>query len=197
MKPEQLSELIYQMLETERGGIQVYQTALECVLNDDLKEEWEKYLEQTQNHEQVVLQVIEELGLDPEQKTPGRAVVHHIGESLVKAMQMARTDGTPEDAQVVACECVVQAETKDHLNWELLQEVARKSMGEQKRILKKAIDEVEDQEDEHLYHSTGWCRELWIESLGLPAVLPPPEEEKEVKTAIGAARAKKARKKMV
>jgi rubrerythrin len=69
MKPEQLSELIYQMLETERGGIQVYQTALECVLNDDLKEEWEKYLEQTQNHEQVVLQVIEELGLDPEQKS--------------------------------------------------------------------------------------------------------------------------------
>lgn len=197
MKPEQLSELIYQMLETERGGIQVYQTALECVLNDDLKEEWEKYLEQTQNHEQVVLQVIEELGLDPEQKTAGRAVVHHIGESLVKAMQMARTDGTPEGAQVVACECVVQAETKDHLNWELLQEVASKSMGEQKRILKKAIDEVEDQEDEHLYHSTGWCRELWIESLGLPAVLPPPEEEKEVKTAIGAARAKKARKKMV
>ena len=40
-------------------------------------------------------------------------------------------------------------------------------------------------------------RELWIESLGLPAVLPPPEEEKEVKTAIGAARAKKARKEML
>lgn len=39
--------------------------------------------------------------------------------------------------------------------------------------------------------------ELWIESLGLPAVLPPPEEEKEVKTAIGAARAKKARKEML
>jgi hypothetical protein len=43
----------------------------------------------------------------------------------------------------------------------------------------------------------GWARELWIESLGLPAVLPPPEEEKDVKTAIGAARAKMARKEMV
>ena len=52
-------------------------------------------------------------------------------------------------------------------------------------------------EDEHLYHTTGWCRELWIQSLGLPAVLPPPEEEKDVKTAIGAARAKQARKDMV
>lgn len=39
----------------------------------------------------------------------------------------------------------------------------------------------------------GWARELWIESLGLPAVLPPPEEEKDVTTAIGAARAEQTR----
>jgi hypothetical protein len=56
---------------------------------------------------------------------------------------------------------------------------------------------VESEEDEHLYHTTGWTRELWIQSLGLPAVIPPPEEEKEVKTAIGAARAKQGRKKML
>ena len=65
------------------------------------------------------------------------------------------------------------------------------------KALKAAYQQVEDEEDEHLYHTTGWSRELWIESLGLPAVLPPPEEEKEVKTAIGAARAKKARKDML
>jgi hypothetical protein len=38
---------------------------------------------------------------------------------------------------------------------------------------------------------------MWIEALGMPAVLPPPEEEKEVKTAIGAARAKQARQEML
>ena len=54
-----------------------------------------------------------------------------------------------------------------------------------------------EDEDEHLHHGTGWCRELWIESLGMPAVLLPPEEEKDVKTAIGAARAKKARWEML
>jgi hypothetical protein len=43
----------------------------------------------------------------------------------------------------------------------------------------------------------GWTRELWIESLGMPAVLPPPEEEKDVKTAIGADRARQARTEMV
>lgn len=197
MKTEQLNELIYQMLETERGGIQVYETALRCVVNDELKEEWEEYLEQTKNHERIVLELMEKLGLDPEQETPGRGVVRHIGESLVEAMEMARTNGPAEAAQLVACESVVQAETKDHLNWELLHEASEKAKGEQKKALTLAYEEVEDQEDEHLYHSTGWCRELWIESLSLPAVLPPPEEEKEVKTAIGAARAKKARKEML
>jgi rubrerythrin len=197
VKTEQLNELIYQMLETERGGIQVYETALRCVVNNELKEEWEEYLEQTKNHERIVLELMEKLGLDPEQETPGRGVVRHIGESLVEAMEMARTNGPAEAAQLVACESVVQAETKDHLNWELLHEASEKAKGEQKKALTLAYEEVEDQEDEHLYHSTGWCRELWIESLGLPAVLPPPEEEKEVKTAIGAARAKKARKEML
>ena len=67
----------------------------------------------------------------------------------------------------------------------------------EERHEKLSPKEVEEQEDEHLYHTTGWCRELWIQSLGLPAVLPPPEEEKEVKTAIGAARAKQARKAML
>jgi hypothetical protein len=197
MKREQLNELIYQMLETEHGGDQVYETALRCALNDELKQEWEEYLEQTKNHERIVLDLMEKMGLDPEDETPGRVVVRHTGESLVKAMELALASGPPEAAQRVACESVVLAETKDHLNWELLHEASSRAQGEEKKALSEAYEAVEADEDEHLYHTTGWCRELWIESLGLPAVLPPPEEEKEVKTAIGAARARKARKEML
>ena len=36
-----------------------------------------------------------------------------------------------------------------------------------------------------------------FQSLGMKAVIPPPEEEKDVKTAIGAARAKQARTEML
>jgi rubrerythrin len=190
---EQLHELLYQALETEHGGIDIYTTAVGCAINEDLKKEWSEYLEQTTKHEQIVLGVFEQLGLDPAVETPGRQVVRHIGESLVAAMQMAKESGGPEAAQLVAGECVTFAETKDHLNWELIGVVAEKATGDVKQALKAACDEVEDQEDEHLYHSTGWTRELWIESLGIPAVLPPPEEQKHVKTAIGAARAKGAR----
>jgi rubrerythrin len=193
VKTEQLHELLYQALETERGGIAIYTTAVECAINEDLNKEWSEYLEQTTKHEQIVLGVFEQLGLDPATETPGRQVVRHIGESLVAAMQMAQQSGPPEAAEIVAGECVTLAETKDHLNWELLRQCAERATGDEKKALTAACDEVEEQEDEHVYHSTGWTRELWIQSLGMPAVLPPPEEQEHVKTAIGAARAKNAR----
>jgi len=197
MNKEQMHELLYQALETEKGGVEVYTTALRCAVNDELKEEWEKYLEQTTNHVQIVLNIFEELGLNPEEQTPGRKVVHHLGKSLVQAMEMALQAGDMDAAQIVAAECVVLAETKDHLNWELIGELGKKTKGSEGKALKEASDEVEDEEDEHLYHTKGWTRELHLEALGLPAVLPPPEEEKDVKTAIGAERAKNARKKML
>jgi ferritin-like metal-binding protein YciE len=197
MERSQVEELLYQALETEMGGVQVYQTAVRCAQNDELKEEWTEYLEQTQNHVQIMQRVCEQFGLDLEKETPGRKVVRHKGQALVKAMEMALQSGPPEAAQIVAAECVVDAETKDHTNWELMGMVAEKLKGDEKKALQEAYDEVEEEEDEHLYHTMGWTRELWIESLGLPAVLPPPEEEKDVKTAIGAARAKQARGQMV
>jgi hypothetical protein len=107
MKQEQLKELLYQTLETEKGGVQVY-----------------------------------------------------------------RTDGPPRSASG-----------------------GRPARG--RRVHSPRRDERPPQQDEHLYHTTGWTRELWIQALGMKAVLPPPEEEKDVKTAIGAARAKHARREML
>jgi hypothetical protein len=197
MNNENLKQLLYEALETEMGGVQVYETALRCALNEELKKEWEEYHEQTQNHVRIMRELMGKFGLDPETETPGRQVVRHIGLSLVKAMELALESGAPEAAQIVAAECVVEAETKDHLNWELIGEVAKKVKGEEGKALKEAHEQVQKEENEHLYHTTGWGRELWIESLGLPAVIPPPEEEKDVKTAIGAARAKQSRKEMI
>jgi bacterioferritin (cytochrome b1) len=196
MKDEQVRELLYQALETELGGVQVYTTAIRCAENDDLKEEWEKYLEQTRNHVTIMEDVITQLDLDPNEETPGRKVVRNIGEALVESMEMALAEGEPGAAQLVAAEAVVLAETKDHQNWHLIGEVSTKVKGEVAKILKEAHEQVEHEEDEHLYHTKGWARELWIESLGMKAVLPPPEEVKKVETAIGAARAEQARTKM-
>jgi hypothetical protein len=114
-------------LETEKGGVQVYTAALRCALNKDLREEWNKYLEQTKTHVQICTDLIRELGLDPNTETPGRQVVRYLGTSLVKTIELALRCADPAAAQIVAAECVTLAETKDHLNWELIGELANKS----------------------------------------------------------------------
>jgi rubrerythrin len=193
---KQLKELLLQSLEHERGGVKVYETALRCAVNDDLKEEWEKYLQETEHHVEILEGVLSQLGIDAEEPSPGRRIVHDLGASLVTAMTAALRAGDPAAAQIVAAECVTLAETKDHLDWELIGEAAKKLAGAEGKSVKAAYAEVEDQEDEHLYHTRGWTRELWMQALGLKAVLPPPEERKHVKTAIGAARAQQERQSM-
>ena len=160
--------------------------------NDALREEWEEYLEQTRGHERILRETCAAMGIDPEAETAGREVVRHTGKALVQAMELALANGEPDAAQLVACECVVLAETKDHADWQLLSRCAERLEGAAGDAMMDAVAQVEDQEDEHLYHTKGWSRELWIQSLGLPAVLPPPEQQRHVTTAIGAARAEAA-----
>ena len=188
-----LTDLLYQALETELGGVEVYRTALQCVQNDDLRTEWEEYLAQTEEHVRLVQELFETFELDPNRDTPGRQVVRTIGKSLVKAMQLAHGSTTPEGAEIVAAECVVLAETKDHANWSLLGKAAAGLTGPKRNALTKVQEQIEDDEDEHLYHTTGWARELWTKALGMKAELPPPEEKKKVKSALAAAKAKGAR----
>ena len=88
-------------------------------------------------------------------------------------------------------------EWKDHLNWELIGHLAEHRKGEGTGALKTAFEAVEQEEDHHLYYTKGFTRELWIKSLGLSAVLPPPEEVKTVQTAIGAVRAENLRDDML
>jgi hypothetical protein len=186
-----LHDLVYQALETEMGGVDIYITALSCVQNADLRAEWTKYLEQTKRHVEVVRELCGRLTLDPDRDTPGRQVVRHIGKSLVTAMQMAKGAGDPGAAEIVAAECITLAETKDHANWALIQTLSEVGSGKQQKALDDAQAEVEDEEDQHLYHSIGWARELWLQSLGLDARLPPPEEEEDVQSMEEAAQAKK------
>jgi hypothetical protein len=196
MNTKQIEQLLLQSLEHEIGGTKVYEAAIACAINADLKKEWKGYLQQTEQHVTVLTKLCQTLGIDPKKDTPGRKVVRHLGAALVQAMKMARDAKDPAAAQLVAAECVVNAETKDHLDWFLIGKISDHLGGDKAAALRAAYDEIEDQEDEHLYHSKGWCRELWLESLGITAVLPPPEERLDVKTAMGAAKAEQSAEKV-
>lgn len=193
MDSKQLQELLLQSLEHERGGVKIYRMALQCALNAELRKEWTEYLAQTEHHVEVLTQTCAAIGIDPGVRTPGCHIVRENGLALVRSMEMALAAGNPKAAEIVACEAVVLAETKDHADWELIGAAAKAADGAVAQALQAAYDAVEDQEDEHLYHTKGWCRELWLASLGLDAQLPPPEETQNANSAMAAARVKQAR----
>jgi hypothetical protein len=193
MISSQFTELLLQSLEHERGGVLVYQTAIKCAVRDDLRSEWQKYLAQTEEHVDSLTNICETFDIDPFTTTPGTQIVKSLGKSLVMAMEAALSAGNPQAAQIVAAECVVLAETKDHLDWELIGEAAKALSGEEQEVVSEAYEKIEEEEDEHLYHTQGWCRELWLESLGLEAQLPPPEEIEDVTSAVEAQEAKENR----
>ena len=49
---------------------------------------------------------------------------------------MAKARGSAAAAQLVACECVILAETKDHQNWELIGHLAEHGQGEGTGVLR-------------------------------------------------------------
>jgi rubrerythrin len=188
MNQERLNDLLLQSLEHERGGVKLYTAALACAQRDDLRKEWGEYLEQTRTHVEALERVCHKLGLDTERETSGRKIVRDVGAALVAAIEQAQAAGDPQAAQIVACECIVLAETKDHQDWQLLGKCALAAERKQRDAIDEAYIAIEDQEDEHLYHTRGWCRELWLEALGLKSVLPPPEEVRKVQSEVSAAK---------
>jgi hypothetical protein len=82
------------MLETELGSVKVYQTALECARTPNLREEWTKYLQQTQKHVEIMNDLLAKVGVGPAE-TPGSLVVRFIGQSLVNAMNRAKGGRDP------------------------------------------------------------------------------------------------------
>ncbi len=192
----QARELLLQSLEHERGGVKVYRAALRCAQRADLRREWETYLRQTENHVSVLTDVCAALDVDPTIQTAGTRIVRELGASLVRAIESAIAVGDREAAQIVASECILLAETRDHLDWELIGELSAGLEGDDARLLRTAFEEVEEEEDAHLYHTQGWCRELWLQSLGLESMLPPPEETMHAKSASEAEDARRSRSKL-
>lgn len=195
MVSAQVKELLLQSLEHEKGGVMVYRAALECVREEELRTEWQAYLEETTRHVEVLERTCRTLTLDPTEVTSGCEIARHLGQALVDAIQMARKAGDPMAAELVACDCVMLAETKDHANWQLIGQCAKnleKSDKATAAALMQAYEEIEDEEGERLYHSKGWRRELHLQALGLHAVLPPPAEKRDVRNAIAAAHAEKS-----
>lgn len=174
MDERQVSELVLQSLEQKKCGIPVIEAALKCTVNKELRAELEAHLRKTVCAADFLEDACFSLGMDPDRATAGRALIREISIALIDAMQRASITGASSAAQLVACECLALFENKERLCRILLAQCAQHSGGEKGKVMQEVCVEMGHEETGHFFRFRNWSRELWMEALGLYAILPPP-----------------------
>ena len=157
MNNAQVEELLYQALETEQGGQKVYTAAIECASNKDLNEEWKKYLDETTNHERILLDVFASIGLDPEKRDARPKVVRRQGRRTRKAMSEARAAGKPEAASSSPPSASSRPRPRTTRTGNSSAESPMPPTGAAAPPSGTPTSRSRTQEDEHLYHTMGWA----------------------------------------
>ncbi|MGH7905293.1 MAG: hypothetical protein ACREP6_01560 [Candidatus Binataceae bacterium] len=138
-----------EFLAVEKGGVKLYQVAIQHVRDEQVLDKYKEFYGQTRNHVVILEKMIHELGGDPAYQSASAKIAEKKADSLL--LTMSQSDGvSPQDAELNAIENILLAETKDHADWELLGKLARRSDDSRvSDILQSGVTEVEPQEGEH------------------------------------------------
>lgn len=79
----------FQEPEPEIEEEAVYDQAVTIAVDYELREEWKKYLEDTERHHDILLGVFRDVELDPDAEAPARNIVEPFGKSLARAIDDA------------------------------------------------------------------------------------------------------------
>jgi hypothetical protein len=160
MNSPQFFELLLQSLEHERGGVKVYTAALKCAQRPGSAREWEKYLAQTEQHVEALTQICEVFDIDPFTMTPGTQIVKAVGTSLVEAMNYRAIGLAIRGCADRGGRMRGARGNQGPSRLGVAGEASKSLSGDERQAVQDAYEKIEDEEDEHLYHTQGWCREL-------------------------------------
>ena len=161
-----LRDFLSEMLAVEKGGVQLYEKAINELEHSEHEEKLTEFLRQTERHVELCTEMLEAAGGDSDYQSPGAQAAEHKANGLISA------EVPPAMTDLNNIENLVLAETKDHWNWEMLASIASKiEDAELKRLATKAVSEVRRQEKSHL----DW-NEKTLTSLAMEAATQAPEE---------------------
>ncbi len=150
-----LADLLSGCLMHEACGHQLYRAVAAKTKNPMLRAKYEEYGKQSERHAEILKQIIVEAGVEPTYLSGTAQRIEMQDTSLVNATMsdQGRDLLTQEMAMLDA---VFVAEAVDHANWEALSKLsAQMPEGAFASALKRAVAEVEPQEDDHL----SWARD--------------------------------------
>src|SRR5215207_1201630 len=168
-----------EFLMVEQCGFALYKVVASRSTTPELKQKYEEFGRETAHHRVVLVPLIERLGGDPSYISPPARIAQFKAAKLLESALAVDGLSQPE-IEMNDLENVLLAETKDHADWHLLNEIAKQmanpsmmeklqdatkqalgmmpsgvSMVDVQQAIQTAVDEVEDEEDEHL----SWARD--------------------------------------
>jgi len=171
LSAEWLKNFFSEMLAVERGGIQLYEKALEELDHEELRSKLEQFHEQTQRHVEYCEEFLDAAGADQKSLSPGAKAAEHKAQGLITA------EVPQEMADLNNLENLVLAETKDHWNWEtlgsLMEQIGDRDL---KKVVRRAVREVRKQETDHLTWNQKMLTRLASEAAHQTAEAEQPEE---------------------
>jgi rubrerythrin len=168
-----------EFLMVEQCGFELYKVVASRATTPELKQRYEEFGRETAHHRVVLVRLIEKLGGDPSYISPTARVAQFKAAKLLESAMAVDGLSQPE-IEINDLENVLLAETKDHADWHLLSEIAGQlahpgmmeklqdatkqmlgmmpsglSLTDMQQAIQAAVDEVEDEEDQHL----AWARD--------------------------------------
>src|SRR3712207_2366803 len=194
MQRQVLMDKLSEFLMVEQCGLQLYTVVAARATDPMLRQRYQEFGEETARHREVLIGLIGRLGGDPDYVSPTARLAQWKASKLLES-SLAVAGLSQQEIEANDLENVLLAETKDHADWSLLQQMAQQvgqgggvsqivvkvvdavtgDGSEQtdpkmlQQALQEAVNEVEQEEDEHLR----WARET-LAQMCLPMAIEGP-----------------------
>jgi len=146
-----VADLLSGMLTHERCGTHLYRSLAGRTNNPMLKRRYVEFGKETERHVEILEGLITSSGGNPAYVSPTARAVQTMDTKLIESTFAGAGALDIMTAEMAMLDAVFLAESMDHANWSLLGKLCEKlPEGDLRDSVRAAVDEVEDQEDEHL-----------------------------------------------
>jgi rubrerythrin len=144
-------DLLSDMTMHERCGYHLYRSVSGRTNNPVLKRRYEEFGQETHEHIAILEELVTALGGDPQYVSPAARATEKMDSSILESTFLLRGSVDIMTSELVMLDAVLLAETRDHANWSGLQDLIPSFPdGPSRDAVQRAVNQVEDQEDEHL-----------------------------------------------
>ena len=146
-----VADLLSAILTHERCGRHLYRSCEGRSNNPILKAKYKEFGAETERHVEILERLIEAAGGNPSYVSPRARAVEAMDSNLLESTFLLAGSVDVMTAETAMLDAVFVAESVDHANWKALAQLASQlPAGNLRDAFQQAVDEVEQQEDEHL-----------------------------------------------